>query len=431
MRLAPSRQTSLLSKRRLRLKPEERESARKGAQSDSRSKTMNLQKQVSLAMALTTLLSVAGCRKNSTPTEQTAAGPAESAERQHPEGGVTLVTETKFFKGSIGSALDLQMKLIREGENLTGSYSYQKIKKEIDVRGTVDKDGNISLDEFDSNGKQTGIFKGNWKQDGDGVIEIAGNWTKPGGDKQSPFSLREEPIEFSRGVEIVARQMREKSKKLKYEIDAQYPQLTGSVDPNFEKFNQTVRKLIAKKVSDFKQEMAPEAAAESTTNSPNVPVDESLGSDIIIGYGVTLARDDLISIQFTVSSYSAGAAHPNSYTEVVNFDLKNGKQIKLADLFLTGSKYVQTMSTYSIQALKKQGKEAGADSMLDDDWVQRGAGPELTNYDNWTIGKKGLGITFDPYQVAAYAAGPQHVLVPYSALKEIIKPDGPVAQFAK
>jgi hypothetical protein len=47
------------------------------------------------------------------------------------------------------------------------------------------------------------------------------------------------------------------------------------------------------------------------------------------------------------------------------------------------------------------------------------------------ITKKGLWITFDPYQVAAYAAGPQTVLVPYSALKDIIKPDGPVATFAK
>ena len=68
---------------------------------------------------------------------------------------------------------------------------------------------------------------------------------------------------------------------------------------------------------------------------------------------------------------------------------------------------------------------------MDDDWIKRGAGAELTNYDNWTITKKGLGITFDPYQVAAYAAGPQNVVVPYSALKEIIKPDGAVGQFVK
>lgn len=392
---------------------------------------MSLQKQLFIALVAIAFFSIAACRKNSTPTEQTAASPADGAERQHPESGVTTAAETKFFKGSIGSALGLQMKLVREGENLTGSYFYQKVGKKIDLRGTVDKDGNVTLEEFDSNGKQTGVFKGVWKQGESGASEIAGNWTKPNNDKKAAFSLHEEPIEFSHGVEIVARQIREKNKKLKYEIDAQYPQLTGSVDPNFEKFNQTVRSLITRKVAEFKKEMAPAAEDESATDAPSVPADESLGSDIIIGYTVALATDDLISIDFTVSSYSAGAAHPNSYTEVVNFDLKGGKQLKLPDLFLPGSKYLQTLSTYCVQDLKKQANAQGADAMLDDDWIQKGAGSDLSNYDNWTITKKGLGITFDPYQVGPYAAGPQHVLVPYSAQKEIIKPDGPVGQFVK
>jgi hypothetical protein len=176
--------------------------------------------------------------------------------------------------------------------------------------------------------------------------------------------------------------------------------------------------------------MAPSPDEPASDAADETPA-ESLGSDISSGYTVVLAKDDLISIEFTVSSYSAGAAHPNSYTEVVNFDLKNGKLLKLADLFLPGSKYVQTLSTYCIQDLKKQAKAQGADAILDDDWIQKGAAPDLSNYDNWTITKKGLGITFDPYQVGPYAAGPQHVLIPYSALKEIIKPDGPLGQFVK
>ena len=391
---------------------------------------MNLQKQLFIALALIAFFSIAACRKNSTPGEQTATGPADGAERQHPEGGVTPAAETKFFKGSIGSALGLQMKLVREGENLTGSYSYQKIGTKIDLRGNIDKDGNLTLEEFDANGKQTGVFKGVWKQDETGAVEIVGNWTKPNSDKKTTFSLHQEPIEFSNGVEIGSRQIKEKNKKLKYEINIVYPQLTGSVDPTFEKFNQTVRSLMTRKVSDFKKEVTPSAEDEPAPDLPDETPLESLGSDIDVGYTVALAKDDLISIELTVSSYSAGAAHPNSYTEVVNFDLKNGKLIKLADLFRPGSKYLQTISTYCIQALKKQAKEAG-DTMPDEDWIKRGAAPELTNYDNWTITKKGLGITFDPYQVAAYAAGPQHVLVPYSALKEIIKPDGPVTQFVK
>lgn len=392
---------------------------------------MNLPKQLFIALALFAFLTVAGCRKNPATTEQTAPSPSDTSERQHPEGGITAASETKFFKGSIGDALGLQMKLVREGETLTGSYFYQKVGKKIDVRGTVDKDGNVTLEEFDQNGKQTGIFKGIWKQDQNGAIEIAGNWTKPNSDKKATFSLHEEPIEFSHGVEIVARPIKEKNKKLKYEIDVTYPQLTGSADPNYEKFNQTVRSLVNKKIADFKREMTPSAEDEPATNSPPAPGDESLGSDINIGYTVASAKDDLISVEFTVSSYSAGAAHPNSYTEVINYDLKDGKLLKLADLFVPESKYLQTLSRYCIDALKKQAKDEGDGGMADDEWIQKGAGPELTNYDNWTITKKGLGITFDPYQVGPYAAGPQYVVVPYSTLKEIIKSDGPLGQFVK
>jgi len=389
---------------------------------------MNLQKQITKGLILIAFFGVTACRRKS--NQGTTVAPANGIERQHPEGGVVAVEETRFFKGSIGNALDLQMKLVRAGEELTGNYFYQKVGTRIDLRGSIDKEGNLTLEESDPAGKQTGVFKGVWKQDGDGPVEIKGDWTKPSSDKKTAFSLLQEPIEFSNGAEIASKQIKESNKKLKYEVSAAYPQLTGVTDPNYDKFNQAVRSLITRKVGDFKKEMTPSADDELAPDE-NPVIDESLGSDITVDYEVALAKDDLIAIQFTVSSYSAGAAHPNSYTDVVNFDLKNGKQLKLGDLFLPGAKYLQTLSTFSIQELKKQAKAQGGYGAMDDDWINRGAGAEQTNYDNWTITKKGLGITFDPYQVAAYAAGPQNVLVPYSAIKDIAKPDGMLGQFLK
>ena len=384
---------------------------------------MNQPKPLLITLLLLGFLGLMACKKTSAPADKTAASPL-APEYQHAAGGTTPAGTNKYFKGSIGSTLGLQMKLVREGEKLTGSYFYQKVGTPIVISGTIDKGGNVVLDEFDSGGHQTGVFKGLWSEDENGLIAIAGNWTKPNSDKKTAFSLHEEPIEFSSGVEIVAQRIKENNKKRKYEIDAVYPQLTGSGSPNYEKFNQTIRGMVTKKVNAFKTELAP-----SPDNPPPTEL-ESLGSDLNVAYSVALAKDDLISVLLDVGSYSAGAAHPNSYSEVVNFDLKNGKALKLADLFQPGSKYLQTIAAYCITDLKKQGKQ-GQDSMLEDDWIQRGAAPEADNYINWTIGKKGLGIIFDPYQVAAYAAGPQRVLVPYSALKGLIKTDGPLAQFVK
>ena len=91
------------------------------------------------------------------------------------QGGATPVTQAKYFKGSIGTSLDLQMKLLRTGDQLSGSYFYQKIGNRIDLRGNVDKDGKLTLEEFDQSGKQTGLFKGLWQVDAqDGLIKLAG-----------------------------------------------------------------------------------------------------------------------------------------------------------------------------------------------------------------------------------------------------------------
>jgi hypothetical protein len=189
----------------------------------------------------------ASCRKTSTPPSAPPANqPSPVSQLDHSQGGTTVVAETKHFKGSIGTSLDLSMKLVRTGDQLAGSYVYQKVGTRIDLRGNVDKGGNLTLDEFDSTGKQTGLFKGVWTVDQkDGLITLAGNWSKPlnekGSDKKIAFSVHEEPISFTGDADLVSKQIKENNKKLNYDIEVQYPQLTGSNNPNFEKFNQRVR----------------------------------------------------------------------------------------------------------------------------------------------------------------------------------------------
>jgi hypothetical protein len=337
-----------------------------------------------------------------------------------PAGGTTPVVGVNYFRGTIGD-LTLQMKLTREADKLWGSYYYQKVGTPIELRGTIDKDGNLTLDEFERQGKKTGTFKGTWKTvNENGLITITGNWTKPGNDKALPFSLNQEAIEFSGGIGIVTKQIKEANKKLKYEIDAEYPELTGSRDPDLEKFNQAAKGLVTREVDEFRK---------SVTEASGEEIASETGSDLGIGYTVALAQDDLISVQFDTGSYYRGAAHPNSHSQVLNFDLKSGTALRLPDLFTPGTKYLQTIADYCIEDLKKQSRSK--DGMLDDSSIESGGAADAKNYQSWIITKKGLGINFDAYQVGPYAAGPQFVLVPYFALKEMINPGGPLAQFVK
>jgi hypothetical protein len=197
---------------------------------------MNKLRLFVIILLLTVLVSLAGCKKTNAPNPsaapQTTTAAAAPDQYHHPEGGTTPGAETKFFKGSIGSSLGLQMKLVRTNDQLNGNYFYQKVGTKIELRGSVDKDGNVVLEEFDPSGKQTGVFKGIWKPAGeDGLDSIAGNWSKPagdkGGEKKTAFSVHEEPIAFSGGAEVTAKQIKENNKQLNYEIAAEYPQLTG------------------------------------------------------------------------------------------------------------------------------------------------------------------------------------------------------------
>ena len=376
---------------------------------------------------LIVVLFVGACKRNSGPppsAPEPAAAPGIPQLAQA-QGGAVPAPQTKYFKGSIGSSLDLQMKLVREDPQLTGSYFYQSVGTRINLRGKIDPDGKFELEEFDPAGKNTGVFKGMWTVDAqDGTIQLAGFWSKPGQKEndKTAFSLHEEPITLSGDAEIIAKQIKEKDKTLNYEIDVQYPQVTGGNNPNLEKFNQLVRALATKKVAEFKKDVQPKEGDEP-------PPEGSMGSDIGMSYEIAMARDDLISVEFDVGSYYQGAAHPNTYTETVNYDLKNGKPLNLADLFKPGAKYLQALASYTIPDLKKQSK--AKDNMLTDEEIQSGAGPSAKNYRSWKVTRKGLGINFDAYQVGPYAAGPQYVLVPYASLKDLINPEGPIAQLVQ
>jgi len=61
--------------------------------------------------------------------------------------------------------------------------------------------------------------------------------------------------------------------------------------------------------------------------------------------------------------------------------------------------------------------------MSDADWIARGTAPVPENYENWVLTPDALVFTFEPYQVAAYAAGPQIVTIPLADLADILAPE--------
>ena len=367
------------------------------------------------------------CRKPAA-TNQTANSNAASPSLEALFGGGAAVTGERFyFRGTIANNLKIGMTIVRDRDQLTGTYFYPRVGKNIDLKGTIDKDGNLDLRETDETGKETGMFKGKWKLATDepnaGLSEIEGKWSRPDGSRETNFQVTQQPIEFSATVRVLSKTIREANKEKHYTIDAEYPQIEG--DARFDKFNREARNLVMKDVAAFK------TAETQSEEEPGVELpEETQNSTLNIDYDIRYATDDVISVEFGEGQYSRGAAHPISATAVLNYDVKNGRKLSLAVLFNPHSKYLSVISAYCIKELKDRAKK-DRDQMFTDDTIQTGASPRADNYKAVAITRKGLWVTFDPYQVAPYAAGPQYVMLPYSALKENIKSDGPIRGLVK
>jgi len=197
-----------------------------------------------------------------------------------------------------------------------------------------------------------------------------------------------------------------------YSITAQTPQLTGSDDPRVLTFNQRLSSRITHEVDAYRQSF------QELQITPN-----SNGSFLEATYTIVSQIGDLWSFKFDFSFYADSAAHPGLNSLTLNYDLGPGRELALGDLFLPDSNYLETIAQYCMDELRKQ--PFAESSSLE------GAQPTPENYRNWNIEPEGLLITFDTYQVAPGAAGPQKIVVPYSVLTAVIDPQGPLAAVAR
>ena len=321
---------------------------------------------------------------------------------------VQAQTETKIFRGFLNGKR-VQMTLTRNGDKLSGKYFYTKYNTDLMLDGAIDKNGNFKLTETDQNGTKTGEFTGIWKDGANSNgVRLEGDWKKPKSAEAIGFLAEEQMIDFTNGAKLITKTFSETNKPKRFEMSAEYPEISG-VDPAIAaKFNQLVKAQVMKSLAEFKKTMT----AQTAEDLKYLP--KGINNYIDISYSVEMANDKIVSLQFGDSEF-AGGAHPNYATSTFNFDVQNGKELKLADLFQPKSNYLKVISDYSIAELKKMTGE-----MSDDEWIKQGAGAKPENYKSWNITKKGLMFNFDPYQVAAYAAGNFNVIVPFNELKPVL-----------
>jgi hypothetical protein len=221
-------------------------------------------------------------------------------------------------------------------------------------------------------------------------------------------TLAPTPLPLYQTVTLDANTVEENGKGPDYTLKVVTPVLKGSSDPRVEKFNQLAAARVQQAVEPFKNDLV---------NQPTTPI--SAGSYFSLTYALISPPGNLLSLQLHIEGYTDGAAHPYHITSSFNYDLEKGQEISLDQFFLPGIDYLKTISNYCTAELSK--RDIGFEMFSD------GAKPTPENYTVWNVSATGLVITFNEYQVAPYAAGPQEVVIPYSTLKEIINLQGPLS----
>lgn len=180
-----------------------------------------------------------------------------------------------------------------------------------------------------------------------------------------------------------------------YTINVSYPYFNiAFIDDNIDSF-------IHKSIEDFKNYTEP-------------PVSSSYKNVLDIVYDAYLVSDNIISIRFIDAVYTGGA-HGSQQVATKNFDLKTGREIQLKYLFKNDT-YIEYISDKAIEKLD-------SDNISEIHWIQDGAGPKYSNFENFTYGKNGDSFIFhfNPYQVAPYSEGIVTFELPVEDLKEFLR----------
>lgn len=169
-------------------------------------------------------------------------------------------------------------------------------------------------------------------------------------------------------------------------IDEESESFVRNVVAEFEKDAEELAVLLAQRRGEDEQSFAP--------------------SELNISYELTRPTQPVVSILWTVWSYTGGA-HGQLSLVAHNYESETGYPVLLEDLFLDPERAVLEFTRISRQQLGQESSRE--EDAIPDDMLQAGTEPIESNFQTFILLPDGLRIHFPPYQVAPWAMGPQSV----------------------
>jgi Protein of unknown function (DUF3298) len=308
--------------------------------------------------------------------------------------------------------------LIKRDSTLSGTYFYDKVGLPISVSGQVSAAQEITMGEYVGQGDETGSFKGHFTS----AEVFEGEWANASNHKVLPFKF----TEMKEGLAAISFEHFHQDNCERRERNLKNP------NPEEGFYTDTLcsySDLSLIKVSTGKKAVDDAIATAILDQLCGVQNRDCNSVQAYMNGISDLEDDEYLSLDQTCDvitndkgvlainvggSEFNGGAHPVGWVHYLNFDLETGKVLTLKDLLVANyADRLNQIATKIFYALPD------AEEMLLDD--EEG---KFKLNDNFAITAGGLIFTFNPYEIAAYAAGMPEVTIPYTEMEALIPAGG-------
>ncbi len=139
--------------------------------------------------------------------------------------------------------------------------------------------------------------------------------------------------------------------------------------------------------------------------------------ELHINYEIVYETSRHLSLIFKESKY-LGGAQSNATIYTYNFNLEQGRQLTLKDLFKGSSAYLEILSKYIRESLIENHV---LNIALDKDWVIKGSQPIESNFKHFVLKENSLVILFEKYQIGSAFIGEPYLEIPFDVFTDQIE----------
>lgn len=324
-----------------------------------------------------------------------------------------VISRQILLKGAIDK-YPITLRLYQVKNNFTGYYYYDNFEQPIEVSGQVKPGGKLELEKWAIEDKDAEIFNGLFDDNGYG-----GTWSARGKNlifRLSPAKDSSLPFDYiyTYGQKKIKKREDIYRDQLIYEAAAVWPAANAN-HPAVPFIKHLIRKQFDDKSGEedigqlmLKQKKETLDTSKISGDDPN-PYESNERIQVVFCNKQLLVLSD-----FNYGDF--GGAHGNYGVAFICADLQNQKLLKINDVLDSARAHTLLEDLLEKQFRKDNHmkKEDSLNTLLLVDTIH------VTN--NFFLTSKGIGFSYDPYEIAAYVYGDIHIFIPFKDIDQFLRP---------